>query len=269
MNGATGPAIQSSSTASTARARWCRHSASPAIPTTYRRSRPARSGASTAPHGAGSWITPTCPSDDIVVVTAASSSAALGGLQIAKIAGAVVIAATRRSDKADFLRGAGADHVIATEEEDFASRVMEITGGQGFTIAYDPVGGTFIGDLVAAAQPYGTIVNYGNLRTEPIDIPVLPMLAKRLFFKFPQPLRHDASAREAGRLLRLRARSRGQRRAEGDRRPDLPPGGDRGRAPLHGIQRAAGEGRRHDLRPASAPTGSGSGRAWCGRTGGC
>ena len=62
--------------------------------------------------------------------------------------------------------------------------MKEITGGQGFTIAYDPVGGAFIGDLVAAAQPYGLIVNYGNLRTEPIDIPVLPMLAKRLFFKF-------------------------------------------------------------------------------------
>ena len=122
--------------------------------------------------------------DDIVLVTAASSSAALGGLQIAKNAGATVIAATRRSDKADFLRGAGADHVIATEEADLASRVKEITGGQGFTIAYDSVGGAFIGDLVAAAQPYGLIVNYGNLRTEPIDIPVLPMLAKRLFFKF-------------------------------------------------------------------------------------
>ena len=122
--------------------------------------------------------------DDIVLVTAASSSAALGGLQIAKNAGATVIAATRRSDKADFLRGAGADHVVATEEEDLESRVKEITGGQGFTIAYDPVGGAFIGDLVAAAQPYSLIVNYGNLRTEPIDIPVLPMLAKRLRFKF-------------------------------------------------------------------------------------
>ena len=123
-------------------------------------------------------------SGDIVLVTAASSSAALGGLQIAKNAGATVIAATRRSDKADFLRGAGADHVIAIEEEDLASRVKEITGGQGFTIAYDPVGGAFIGDLVEAAQPYGLIVNYGNLRTEPMDIPVLPLLAKRLFFKF-------------------------------------------------------------------------------------
>ena len=123
-------------------------------------------------------------SDDIVLVTAASSSAALAGLQIAKNAGATVIAATRRSEKADFLYEAGADHVVATEEEDLETRVKEITNGQGFTIAYDPVGGAFIGDLVAAAQPYGLIVNYGNLRTEPIDIPVLPMLAKRLFFKF-------------------------------------------------------------------------------------
>ena len=122
--------------------------------------------------------------DDIVLVTAASSSAALGGLQIAKNAGATVIAVTRKAEKADFLRAAGADHVVATETEDLAARVMAITGGRGFSVAYDPVGGAFIGDLVAAAQPYGTIVNYGNLRTEPIDIPVLPMLAKRLFFKF-------------------------------------------------------------------------------------
>lgn len=123
-------------------------------------------------------------SGDIVLVTAASSSAGLGGLQIAKSAGAEVIAVTRTSEKADFLRGAGADHVVASGEEDLAARVMAITGGRGFTVAYDPVGGAFIGELVAAAQPYGVIVNYGNLRTEPIDIPVLPMLAKRLFFKF-------------------------------------------------------------------------------------
>ena len=123
-------------------------------------------------------------SDDIVLVTAASSSAALGGLQIAKNAGAQVIAATRKAEKADFLQVVGADHVIVTEEEDLESRVKEITGGRGFTIAYDPVGGAFFGRLVAAARPCGLIVSYGNLRTEPIDIPILPMLAKRLNVKF-------------------------------------------------------------------------------------
>ncbi len=122
--------------------------------------------------------------EDIVLITAASSSAGLGGLQIAKQAGATVIAATRTSAKADFLREAGADHVIATEEEPLAARVKEITGGRGFTIAYDPVGGTFLRDLVEAAQPRAAIVNYGNLRTEPIDLPILPMLAKRLDIAF-------------------------------------------------------------------------------------
>ena len=123
-------------------------------------------------------------SSDIVLITAASSSAALGGLQIARLTGATVIAVTRKAGKVGFLRGAGADHVIATEEEDLAPRVKEITDGRGFIIAYDPVGGGFLRDLVEAAQPGATIVNYGNLRTEPVDIPILPMLAKRLDIKF-------------------------------------------------------------------------------------
>ena len=121
---------------------------------------------------------------DIVLVTAASSSAALGGLQIAKRVGATVIAATRKTDKADFLREAGADYVVATEEEDLARCVKEITGGRGFTVAYDPVGGRFLRALVDAAQPGATIVSYGNLRTEAVDLPILPMLAKRLDIKF-------------------------------------------------------------------------------------
>ena len=121
---------------------------------------------------------------DIVLVTAASSSAALGGLQIAKRVGATVIAATRKTDKADFLREAGADHVVATEEENLARCVKEITGGRGFTVAYDPVGGRFLRALVDAAQPGATIVSYGNLRTEAVDLPILPMLAKRLDIKF-------------------------------------------------------------------------------------
>ena len=226
----------------------CPRSAWPAILTGYRRS---RAGALWCQYGTawGGLVDHAgVSSDDIVLVTAASSSAALAGLQIAKNAGAMVIAATRRSDKAEFLFGAGADHVVATEEEDLGTRVKEITSGQGFTIAYDPVGGAFIGDLVAAAQPYGLIVNYGNLRTEPIDIPVLPMLAKRLFFKFH-------SLYDTMRLPEKRAAcfafvhdevASGALKA--DHRPDLPAGADRGRASLHGNQRAARQDRRHHLR---------------------
>ena len=123
-------------------------------------------------------------SEDIVLITAASSSAALGGLQIAKLTGATVIAATRTAEKKQFLFDAGADHVVVTDDENLTERVMDITDGRGFSMAYDPVGGEFIADLVAAAQSCATIVNYGNLRTESINVPILPMLLKRLDIKF-------------------------------------------------------------------------------------
>ena len=122
--------------------------------------------------------------DDIVLVTAATSSAGLAGLQIAKEAGARVIAATRTAAKKDFLADrVGADAVIVTDDEDLVRRVMEITSGQGFTVAYDPVGGPNIATLIAAAQPGAKIVNYGNLHAEPVNFPMLPMLAKRLNLK--------------------------------------------------------------------------------------
>ena len=123
-------------------------------------------------------------SDDIVLITAASSSAALGGLQIVKLTGATVIAATRTAEKKQFLLDAGADHVVVTDDEILTERVMDITDGRGFSVAYDPVGGEFMAELVAAARPGATIVNYGNLRTEPINVPILPMLLKRIDIKF-------------------------------------------------------------------------------------
>ncbi len=122
--------------------------------------------------------------DDIVLVTAATSSAGLAGLQIAKEAGATVIAATRTATKKGYLLDqAGADAVIVTDEEDLVARVKEITVGQGFTVAYDPVGGAYIAKFIDAAQPCARIVNYGNLHPEPANFPMLPMLAKRLALK--------------------------------------------------------------------------------------
>ena len=123
--------------------------------------------------------------DDIVLVTAASSSAALGGLQIAKNAGAMVIAATRKAEKAEFLRGAGADHVIAIEEEDLESRVKEITPVARVSPSPTiPWAAPSSATSSRRRSPAGLIVSYGNLRTEPIDIHILPMLAKRLDIKF-------------------------------------------------------------------------------------
>jgi len=76
-----------------------------------------------------------------VVITAASSSVGLAAIQIAKMLGATVVATTRGKGKEQFLRDAGANHVVVSDEEDLAERVMDITSGKGANLFFDPVGG--------------------------------------------------------------------------------------------------------------------------------
>ncbi len=117
---------------------------------------------------------------DSVLITAASSSVGLAAIQITKSAGATAIATTRGADKKPFLLDAGADHVIVTDEEDLAERVMEITSGTGARILFDPVAGPFLEMLAAAAAPGATIFEYGALAPAPTPFPLFTALAKGL-----------------------------------------------------------------------------------------
>ncbi len=118
--------------------------------------------------------------DAFVLITAASSSVALAAIQIAKSVGALAIATTRGSGKKSFLRGAGADHVIVTEEEDLVEKVMAITSGKGVSLVFDPVAGPLLGKLADAAAPGACIFEYGALSPAPTTFPLFSALAKGL-----------------------------------------------------------------------------------------
>jgi NADPH:quinone reductase-like Zn-dependent oxidoreductase len=120
---------------------------------------------------------------DFVLITAASSSVGLAAIEIVKAEGAISIATTRTSQKKAELLELGADHVIATEEEDLVARVMEITGGKGARIVFDPIGGKGLERLAAAAAPSGIIFEYGALAPEPTPFPLLSVLSKHLTIK--------------------------------------------------------------------------------------
>jgi NADPH:quinone reductase-like Zn-dependent oxidoreductase len=62
---------------------------------------------------------------DYVLITAASSSVGLAAIQLANMVGAIPIAATRTSEKKKALLDAKAAYVIATQEEDLPTKVME------------------------------------------------------------------------------------------------------------------------------------------------
>jgi NADPH:quinone reductase-like Zn-dependent oxidoreductase len=117
---------------------------------------------------------------DFVVIPAASSSVGIAAIQIAKTEGAISIATTRKSNKKTELLSLGADHVIATEEEDFVARTREITGGKGAQVTFDPVAGPFLDKLAEAATPGGIIFEYGLLSMQPTPYPLLTALVKGL-----------------------------------------------------------------------------------------
>lgn len=120
---------------------------------------------------------------DFALITAASSSVGLAAIEIARVQGAVSIATTRTSAKKAELLALGADHVIATEEENLVARVMEITGGKGARIVFDPIAGKGIETLAAATAASGTIYEYGALAAEPTPFPLFTVLGKHLTIK--------------------------------------------------------------------------------------
>ena len=117
---------------------------------------------------------------DFVSIPAASSSVGLAAIQIVRDAGATAIAVTRTAAKRAELLALGAHHVIASEEEDYAARIKEITGGQGARLTFDPVAGPFLQKLAAGAAQGGTIFEYGALSGQPTPFPLFEALGRGL-----------------------------------------------------------------------------------------
>ena len=115
-----------------------------------------------------------------VLITAASSSVGLAAIQLVKSIGARAVATTRGLDKKAFLQEAGADHVIATDEENLAERTKELTDGRGADIVFDPVAGPFLEKLAQAAAPGAVIFEYGALSLAPTPYPLFDALGKSL-----------------------------------------------------------------------------------------
>ena len=115
---------------------------------------------------------------DHVLVHAAAGGVGSILVQWAKHLGATVIGTVGSAAKGEQARGHGADHVINYNEEDFAERVKEITGGRGVPVVYDSVGkDTFEKSLDCLAE-WGFLVNFGNASGPAPDIAPLTLMAK-------------------------------------------------------------------------------------------
>ena len=117
---------------------------------------------------------------DYVLIPAASSSVGIAAIQIANWVGAVPLALTRKSAKADALLQLGARHVIASEEADVVAEVMRLTEGKGANVVFDPVGGPYVTTLANAMAEGGILMIYGGLSEQPTPYPHWPAALKSL-----------------------------------------------------------------------------------------
>ena len=80
-------------------------------------------------------------SGETVLVLGAAGGVGSAAVQIAKAAGARVIAAASSADKCAFCRTLGADASIDTSRENLREALKTATDGKGPDVIYDPVGG--------------------------------------------------------------------------------------------------------------------------------
>lgn len=116
---------------------------------------------------------------ETVLVSGASGGVGSAAVQLAKLAGARVIALTRSEAKAAALREDGADEVVADRGgEETRERLRELTAGKGVDVVIDTVGARAFEVCFDALSVHGRLAMVGELFGETVAIN-----PARIFFK--------------------------------------------------------------------------------------
>lgn len=109
---------------------------------------------------------------ETVLVLGAAGGVGLAAVELAKAAGATVIAAASSDDKLEVCKEAGADAVINYAPGDLRQLIKEATGGKGIDVVYDPVGSDYTEAALRSLRPGGRLLVVGFAAG---DIPKIPL----------------------------------------------------------------------------------------------
>ena len=127
-----------------------------------------------------------------------AASGGVGSLlcQWARYLGATTIGTVGSREKAEIARANGCTHTILYRDEDFETRVREITGGRGVDVVYDSVGKTTFAKSLGCLRPMGVMVSFGQSSgpVPPLDLGVLA--AKGSLFLTRPSLMHYTARRD-------------------------------------------------------------------------
>ncbi len=97
-----------------------------------------------------------------VLIHAASSGVSTAAIQLAKAAGAFVVATGSTPDKLEYARGLGADAVVDSAGGDIVTATRAATGGRGVDVVLDHVGPAVWDASIYSLAPKGRLVFLGN-----------------------------------------------------------------------------------------------------------
>lgn len=148
-------------------------------------------------------------SGETVLVHAAAGGTGSAALQLAREAGARVLAVAGGAAKAERCRQLGAHEVIDRHSADIVEAVRDLTAGRGVDIVYDPVGGPALSDSRRSVAFEGRVVVVGFASGSAPDIPANHVLVKNYdviglqwpAYRRAEPELVREAHREIGRLL--------------------------------------------------------------------
>jgi NADPH:quinone reductase-like Zn-dependent oxidoreductase len=111
---------------------------------------------------------------ETVLVSAAAGGVGLAAVQVAKLAGARVIATAGSAEKRAFARDEGADETLDHYREDVTERVLELTGGRGVDVVIENVGGELFSACMGALKKDGRLVFCGSHGGAVVPLDLLP-----------------------------------------------------------------------------------------------
>ena len=113
---------------------------------------------------------------ETVLIHAAGSGVSVAGIQLAKDAGATVLATAGSDEKCDQALTIGADQVLNNRTGDVTGWAREVTAGAGVDLVFDHVGTALFGASLFALGIGGRLVNCGNSSGDEATIPSLGYL---------------------------------------------------------------------------------------------
>ena len=110
---------------------------------------------------------------ETVIIHAAGSGVGVAAIQLAKNAGATVLATAGTDEKCERALGLGASHVMNNREGELATWAREKTQGNGVNMVMDCVGTALFGSSLFSIGIHGRLVNCGIASGDEAVIPSL------------------------------------------------------------------------------------------------